>query len=218
MVREQVRYDIPNEWILRRKAGLCPVCGKDKTEFDKGRRVYCSQECSDIFASRITTWQELRTDLLKERGEICELCCVDKAKNREDSRKNFKLLIDAWVEDNKVFVDKQREDELRKLDDWFNDKYSRIMDNDFAKNSIDYDVRREMEKKSGLHNYVTFEVDHIKAVALGGDMWSKDNLRVLCVDCHKVKTKEDMGKIKYFNRKKKAKIKRDLSDFGSVEE
>ena len=36
------------------------------------------------------------------------------------------------------------------------------------------------------------QVDHIKAIVNGGDMWNKNNLQTLCIDCHKKKTKEDL--------------------------
>ena len=36
------------------------------------------------------------------------------------------------------------------------------------------------------------EVDHVKAIALGGDQWDIDNLRTLCYRCHKEKTKKDL--------------------------
>ena len=39
------------------------------------------------------------------------------------------------------------------------------------------------------------EVDHIVPVALGGDVVGFDNHQVLCYDCHKEKTKVDIGQI-----------------------
>ena len=41
------------------------------------------------------------------------------------------------------------------------------------------------------------EVDHIKAIVNGGDMWNEKNLRVLCHKCHVRKTKSDLYKKKY---------------------
>ena len=35
------------------------------------------------------------------------------------------------------------------------------------------------------------EVDHIKAICNGGDPWDDDNLRTLCHECHRVKTRQD---------------------------
>ncbi len=42
----------------------------------------------------------------------------------------------------------------------------------------------------------SFEVDHIQAVALGGGSCGLDNLKTLCVPCHRAKTKLDMRKIR----------------------
>jgi hypothetical protein len=47
--------------------------------------------------------------------------------------------------------------------------------------------------KSWISN---LEVDHIKEVAAGGDMWDLKNCRTLCYKCHKKKTK-------HFNSKRK---------------
>lgn len=35
------------------------------------------------------------------------------------------------------------------------------------------------------------EVDHIKAIMNGGEMWDENNLQILCKECHNKKTKED---------------------------
>jgi|SRR6185312_7827735 len=40
-----------------------------------------------------------------------------------------------------------------------------------------------------------FDCDHIVAISLGGEMFNEDNLRTLCSECHKIKTKEDFGKL-----------------------
>lgn len=55
------------------------------------------------------------------------------------------------------------------------------------------------------------EVDHIKAISLGGDFFDQNNLQTLCHRCHKHKTKEDLKKLsktRKVNDKKKKKIKK----------
>lgn len=42
--------------------------------------------------------------------------------------------------------------------------------------------------------------DHIIAVALGGEEYDVNNVQTLCISCHKIKTKEDMRKIKEFKK------------------
>ena len=36
--------------------------------------------------------------------------------------------------------------------------------------------------------------DHIKAICNGGDPFNDNNLQTLCIECHKIKTKRDLGK------------------------
>ena len=40
----------------------------------------------------------------------------------------------------------------------------------------------------------SLEVDHIKAIVNGGDMWDEDNVQALCKKCHNKKTKLDLKK------------------------
>ena len=37
--------------------------------------------------------------------------------------------------------------------------------------------------------------DHIEPIALGGEEFDVDNVQTLCIDCDKIKTKEDQNKI-----------------------
>jgi 5-methylcytosine-specific restriction endonuclease McrA len=37
--------------------------------------------------------------------------------------------------------------------------------------------------------------DHIIPIELGGAMWDMDNIQTLCIDCNKIKTKEDISHI-----------------------
>jgi len=43
---------------------------------------------------------------------------------------------------------------------------------------------------------ISFEVDHIIAIILGGYCFDLENLRTLCSDCHKIKTKQDMAHLR----------------------
>lgn len=40
-----------------------------------------------------------------------------------------------------------------------------------------------------------FEVDHILPLVLGGSMWDEKNHQVLCYECHKKKTADDMKEL-----------------------
>lgn len=58
------------------------------------------------------------------------------------------------------------------------------------------------------------EVDHIVAIALGGNFWYENNLQTLCDDCHKEKTYQDLQKIKLSKNKiqKKSKTRKRKSN------
>lgn len=45
-----------------------------------------------------------------------------------------------------------------------------------------------------------YEVDHILAIIFGGMCFDEDNVRTLCGNCHKIKTKSDMGILAFWNR------------------
>jgi 5-methylcytosine-specific restriction endonuclease McrA len=48
-----------------------------------------------------------------------------------------------------------------------------------------------------------WDVDHVVAMALGGDAYDLGNLRALCKRCHSVKTRVDAGKIAQLRKKEK---------------
>ena len=196
MIRTNVKFSFPPEWQVRKDAELCPACGKTKEEFDKGRKVYCSEKCSNKYLEYYQTWQSMRDDFLKEHGEYCDKCKInnDKLKKKESIRINelwndvlkkypkeieaekFKLLAEA----EKEYLEKIKEIENINMDSW---KWRKI----FEEFGVDYWALE-------IKHHIAFEVDHKKAIVNGGDAWDKNNLQVLCVECHKKKTKEDLAK------------------------
>lgn len=52
------------------------------------------------------------------------------------------------------------------------------------------------------------QVDHIKAIMNGGEMWDLKNLRALCYSCHLEKTRMD-----FYERKYGAKVQMKLTQF-----
>lgn len=57
-------------------------------------------------------------------------------------------------------------------------------------NNLSYLMRRE-----GFEEFLP-EVDHILAIGLGGESLGLDNHQVLCRECHKIKTVEDLNKMR----------------------
>lgn len=139
-MRPQIQIKILKEYSDNESKGLCRVCGKSKDKFDKGRRLFCSQNCADKYQECFVSWNKIREEMLKEYP-YCNNCTSD----------------------------------------------------------------------------IGLEVDHIKPYALGGKMWDKDNLQVLCYECHKEKTKLDIKKIAELRAiKKNQKVNNQLNSDGNT--
>lgn len=118
-MRKLLEVKLIDEWENNKRKNLCPVCGKEKFEFEKYRRVYCSKKCEERYSECFLFWQSFRDKFLDEHGLFCDKC-----------------------------------------------------------------------KKHG--EYGEFQVDHIRAIINGGEEFNKNNLQVLCLNCHKKKTKVDL--------------------------
>ena len=195
MARPVFVCKVPEQWKKRAKAGLCPVCGKTRLEFEKGRRVYCSEKCSDEYSKQYISWNGLREKILKERGEKCKKCGIDKEGIDKINKERNEEVYERFIKENKEMLEQFMNRELFELDKEFKEKFDELMDDRKLANKIKWELDEDLKKKYNFYpalktNY--FEVDHVKAVVNGGDMWDEDNLQVLCGDCHKEKTRQDM--------------------------
>lgn len=191
--RENIKYDIPKEWIKNFKKGLCPVCAKTKFEFNKFMKVYCSKKCQKEYSKRIYVWQDLRDKIIKERGKKCVKCkktegqlSKEKKDYKENSRKEF-------IKNHPEVLEQRRKELMDQAEEIYQQALN-LKAEDI--HSWEYDMEKELPWA-----YDTFEVDHIIAVSNEGDMWDEKNLQVLCYTCHKEKTKEDMKKKQNGNNK-----------------
>lgn len=205
MVRQLIKNDVPELWKKRAKAGLCPVCGKSKVEFDKGMIVYCSVKCRDEYASHYELWQNLRDKIIKRDNNTCQECGINEEKVKKAWESSKKDILNKFLEKERKEIDVFRDIELQKLSERYEEDYKDIMDDI----SLFSRIKWELEKQFGkaypeIFAYSwrnpTFDVDHIKAIVNGGDMWDENNLRCLCEECHKRKTKLDMKKRTKGNR------------------
>ena len=126
----------------RIKDGLCPNCGKPKSEW-KRRTDWrcCSVECTDNYYKEFDksySWETFRYEIFKRDDSTCKMC-----------GKRY-TLFRQFIPDGKTV---------------------------------------EIPDESNLI------ADHILPIVLGGEMWEKDNIETLCVDCNKIKTKADMVNI-----------------------
>ena len=190
--RELMKNDVPELWRQRARAGLCPVCGKTKDLFEKGMRVYCSVKCRDEYASKYTHWSEIKNKILKRDGEQCKLCGITygvfEIKLDEKKRKYREQLL--LRPDIRKRIEEERDEQLVKWDEDWKERYDNIMDDHWI---LEHIFRwSELYEDMDMPERIGFEVDHIKAIVNGGDIWDENNLQVLCTECHKKKTQEDM--------------------------
>ena len=195
--RENIKYDIPKEWIKNFKSGCCPVCGKTKFEFDKGMKVYCSPKCRKLYGDRIYTWQERRDKVINERGKKCEECKKTE-KQLSDYKNEFKQKQKRdYIKNHPELLEKRRAELMEQAEEIYQKAINLTADDIYIWGGI----------KELPYQYDSFEVDHINPVALGGDMFDEKNLQVLCYTCHKEKTKIDAGKIAKLRKKEKMEAK-----------
>ncbi|MBE3095382.1 MAG: HNH endonuclease [Actinobacteria bacterium] len=190
--RELMKNDVPELWRQRARAGLCPVCGKTKDLFEKGMRVYCSVKCRDEYASKYTHWSEIKDNVLKRDGERCTKCGITEKefdeKLKEEKRKYREQLLSK--PDIQKRIREERDEQLVKWDEQFKERYDEIMDDHWILEHIFY--YSELYEDMEMPNRIGFEVDHKIAIVNDGDIWDESNLQVLCTECHKKKTQEDM--------------------------
>jgi len=198
MVRDQILFDIPQEWRDNLKVGHC-WCGKPRSEFDKGQRIYCSESHSIEYAKRIKYWSIFKDEFLDKVERVCQKCGMTEKQfdNQEEKREieHYKLLI---IE-NKEAIESERAKLLVDCDR----HYKAIMDDVYVLQNMSYHTRDVFGStyERFWKQHFRIDVDHKIAVGLGGEMWDESNLQALCVDCHKEKTKIDIKLIKEYKSK-----------------
>lgn len=195
MSREQMLYDVPQEWRDNLKVGHC-WCGKPRSEFDPRQKIYCSEEHSIEFSKRVKYWSSFKEDFLNKVGRICSECGIteEKFKVLEVDREKEYHIEQAKKHSDAIEFERARM--LIELDK----QYKNIFDDSYVmaemhwstKDSFNIDRYERFERR-----HFQIDVDHKIAVSLGGQMWDEDNLQPLCNDCHKKKTKNDMYKLKH---------------------
>ena len=207
MPREQVKTDYTEDEIKNLESGKC-FCGKPRSEFEKGMRVYCSKSHRSDWYLRTVTWKSFKDSILKKQGKKCVKCgCTP-----ESLEKNNDLEYEDWIKKVKANKEAMKIIQLKRIDELkeIEEKYQKIMNDDYLIKCI-FNYRRTNEMPKGLKKApgkdhwteTIFEVDHILAVSLGGEMWDESNLQVLCYKDHKLKTKSDMVKLRTKRKQEK---------------
>ncbi|MDI1496223.1 MAG: HNH nuclease domain-containing protein [Cenarchaeum symbiont of Oopsacas minuta] len=200
MAREIRKSDYTQDEVNNLKNKLC-WCGKPRSEFEKYQRVYCSSSHATEWFNRTMPWSVYRDKVLEERGEKCVKCGV----TSESAKTRYAKALKKYLKDvktDKEFMQRVEREQLKEIQE-IDERYKRVLDIDkFILENMPYSMEgsSKFPRPNSNELYPAYEVDHIKAVALGGDSWNKENLQILCSSCHKVKTKLDMTLIKN-NRK-----------------
>lgn len=195
MKRTYIKQAFTDEELENLKNGNC-WCGKPRIEFAKGMRVYCSPDHRQIWYSKTLTWQEFKNNFLRIHGEKCDHCGKDKGDDRwEAMKKQQKEFFDNIrpVIANKIIAKK-----LADLEERYEGEFQHAID---PANIGDWDIEKYC--KSHRIEYpdpddarpdysIQFEVDHKIAIVNGGGEFDESNLQVLCTECHKKKTRQDL--------------------------
>lgn len=203
MVREQIKTDYTEDEIKNLENKKC-WCGKPRSEFDKGMRVYCCADHRSEWYSRTISWGELKNNFLDKKGKKCAKCGCTPESLKKGEKSEFKDWL-KLVKANPAAMKIVEQVRLKKLKD-VEEMYEKAMDDDYI---IKWEFGfRHSEGFKGIppapqeDSFLSerFEVDHILAICNGGDQWDEKNFQVLCYADHKLKTKEDM---KLFRSNKK---------------
>jgi len=197
MTREQIKTDYTDDEIKNLEQGKC-FCGKPRSEFDKGMRVYCCKAHRSDWYTRTITWSTFKGEVLAKLGKKCAECGCTPESMKENGQTDY----DDWIKEAKKNSDAMKVVELARIEklNELEEKYQEIMNDDYMIHwelSYRHEVKG-LRKAPEKDNFIDtrFEVDHIVAVSLGGEMWDTKNLQVLCYRDHKTKTAEDMKKLK----------------------
>jgi 5-methylcytosine-specific restriction enzyme A len=141
---------------------LCRECG---TEVAPPRRTFCSKTCVDVWTERHNVAVQRRKVFERDGGK-CRACGLD-VRALEERIRNLTRRIRSRH-------DWPRWTELRRLISYKREQ------------RVAAAVRR-MGLTVGRHFW---EMDHIRPVVMGGGSCGTENLRVLCVPCHRLVTAE----------------------------
>lgn len=96
MVKKRLLNDgyIVKDWALERiKNKQCPVCGKPKSEFNKGKHKYCSPDCQNKFMDECCEWRDwnhIRRKVIERDESKCKRCGI----------RMYTLETKGWVVDH----------------------------------------------------------------------------------------------------------------------
>ena len=192
MRRTYLAEAFTDDELANLRAGKC-WCGKPRSEFGNGMRVYCSPDHRSIWYSKSSTWSQFRNDYLQKHGKFCDQC-GRKELTWEDRARPRSKAIRAYVVAHPEILKRVIAERVRRAEEDFERDLKRAYHGE-----IDDDDLRPLIEASGevlpppiRGETDDFEVDHKVAIVNGGREFDEANLQVLCHRCHVGKTKSDM--------------------------
>lgn len=137
---------------------LCRWCGLDVKRISSKRRTFCSDECVHEYSIRSNS-SYIRKYIAKRDNYICQICGLN-CRGFLKHLNNY-VRTKLWEEGNQ----KTR----RQLEEEF-----------FAMNHMEW---------VNINNRSTFyDIDHIIPVSKGAGQCGEENLRTVCLRCHRIET------------------------------
>lgn len=152
-----------------------PFCRRCQKEVGPGRRTWCSQECIDAYLVTSSATGARHACFERDRG-VCTVCKLD-THRLDGAIRHAARAANRWQEyPDGVYA---------------SHPIQAVLDPDgkvWGARTTSKLIRRltlEAHGYQGNHENTIWEADHIKPVKEGGGACGLDNLRTLCVPCHK---------------------------------
>lgn len=157
-----------------KEQGLCRWCGEDVKRYSKFRRTFCSDDCVHQYSLRSSSTY-VRKYIAKRDKYTCQICDLDclgflrKLKRFVNEEIHNRMAQEADL--HKSYAAKQAAWTLirKNLEVEFFDRYG-------------------MEWVNTRGRETFYDIDHIIPVIKGGAQCGEENLRTVCLRCHRIET------------------------------
>lgn len=186
----------------------CRVCGRD---VDDGRRVYCSDYCSNLADAvmGMLNWGSVRRRIVERDDHQCVRCGFDRRWITR-GRREIKSMIREQLPDRPKAPPLERVGDGDVTDEEWEDYWDR---QDAWRDEQDALHERFGNPFEIGKDYPTLEVDHIQPISEGGHPFDPANLQTLCTDCHNEKSAEEAARRAEQRVTSRPEIEAELADF-----
>jgi len=151
------------------KEKLCRWCGLDVKRLSKHRRTFCSDECVHEFNLRSSS-SYAREYIGKRDKYTCQLCGLECRGLIRQLWKYVNEEMPRLKRDNAIYADYKNYRHARKALE------------------VEFFEKRGLPWVNTSNRSTFYDIDHILPVVEGGGKAGEDNLRCLCLICHRKET------------------------------